>query len=500
MTDKKDPVVTTYPFIGETGKVVPGSQEEQLIDLDAAYKETGSTDAKELVEGLERYLVDKVLSKRVMTLAGASGCEQFDPMPSKRNAVLGGESFITAIKDGFLKVIDYIIKFIKAAANWVIERIKILFGFGKTQQKIKACDDAREKLEAEMKETLSGLGVNPEIYSIDRLVESAPQSIDRLEMFKYLSVGVQNETQMAAALKETLPELSKLSILLKNSSESLTQKHKQFKNTLDQTRKKLKSNHLSETDKFELSKKIKDVMTISEDYGKFVGQLSKVTSLLYGVDLEQSKLLEAGIPALKTKLGEVRVAATSKVSGNKISSLYNEITQLNKLVISGVGRSLDFSSLGADVLKQIVALDDASFIQNVGAATGDSELLSDYQRMAVSVRDYVAYVEITSSICTDIMREIENFSRWKDKADTILAAAAYADLNTLAMILHSMAGRGEYDLTKVASATNILPQGQAEALMATREITQEVLDHDLAGVKTALNNFARQTGLGIRIN
>jgi hypothetical protein len=253
MTDKKDPVVTTYPLIGEGGKVVPGDQEEQLIDLDAAYKKTGETKTNELVEGLERYINQKILGKREMELAGVKGGENFDPLPSRRNAVLGGESFLTAVKDGFLKIIDFIIKFIKGAVNWVIERIKVLLGFSKTKAEIKACDDARSDMEKEVKSTLSGFGINPSFYSLDQLVESAPRGIDRVEMIKYLSAKSKNETEMAKALTGVIPDLTTLTRKLRDSSDSLTKRYKRFKVVLEDTRKKLAANRVGDADAYELS-------------------------------------------------------------------------------------------------------------------------------------------------------------------------------------------------------------------------------------------------------
>lgn len=498
MTDKKDPVVTTYPLIGEGGKVVPGNQEEQLIDLDAAYKKTGETKTNELVEGLERYINQKILGKREMELAGVKGGENFDPLPSKRNAVLGGESFITAVKDGFLKIIDFIIKFIKGAVNWVIERIKVLLGFSKTKAEIKACEDARSDMEKEVKSTLSGFGINPSFYSLDQLVESAPRGIDRVEMIKYLSAKSKNETEMVKALTGVIPDLTTLTRKLRDSSDSLTKRYKRFKVVLDSTRKKLAANNVGDADGYELSKAIKDVMVISEDYGDVVASLSAVVSKLYGVNLDDSKILKEGFGVLRENIARNRAVATSKLNPEKLTGLYAEIGTLNNRIISESGNAFDLSHVDTKVLKEVVSLDDANFINNLSDVVGNRQLIADYQAMAVSVRDFTAILESSSAICADISREIANFTKWKNNVDMYLAVAVTEDLKLIASTLIASAGAGEYDLDKLGkSKPVVLPE--PGLVKKTGLITQEILDADLHGVTSAVNNFAKTAGLNVRV-
>ena len=129
---------------------------------------------------------------------------------------------------------------------------------------------------------------------------------------------------------------------------------------------------------------------------------------------------------------------------------------------------------------------------------GNRQLIADYQAMAVSVRDFTAILESSSAICADISREIANFTKWKNNVDMYLAVAVTEDLKLIASTLIAAAGAGEYDLDKLGkSKPVVLPE--PDLVKKTGLITQEILDADLHGVTTAVNNFAKTAGLNVRV-
>lgn len=303
---------------------------------------------------------------------------------------------------------------------------------------------------------------------------------------------------MVKALTGVIPDLTTLTRKLRDSSDSLTKRYKRFKVVLEDTRKKLAANRVGDADAYELSKAIKDVMVISEDYGDVVASLSAVVSKLYGVNLDDSKILKEGFGVLRENIARNRAVATSKLNPEKLTGLYAEIGTLNNRIISESGNTFDLSHVDTKVLKEVVSLDDANFINNLSDVVGNRQLIADYQAMAVSVRDFTAILESSSAICADISREIANFTKWKNNVDMYLAVAVTEDLKLIASTLIASAGAGEYDLDKLGkSKPVVLPE--PGLVKKTGLITQEILDADLHGVTTAVNNFAKTAGLNVRV-
>lgn len=477
-------------------EIIPG-EGDQLIDLDANYSTSGAS-IQDVIDGIEQFYDKRLLSKELAETVGVQGTEYYDPMPSRRNAVLGGESFITAVKDGFIRFIKFIIDFIAKCGNWIKERIKVITGFQKTSARIKAAESIREDLEKELKKTFAGLGVPTSCYSIDRLVESAPNAVSRLAMIKYLQTGMKSEEEMVAALCATLPLLSKLNAELAKSSSKIVQVKKKLTRHINMLKSKMQQNKVTDNEVVELLALLQEVKVSGLQYDNILVLLNDVTKVFYSLDLDKSKLAQ-GFMGVRQQLDELRKATQSRMNTEVINALYRDIATLNNIVANTQASAFDFTWVDADELKTTVNLKEAEFIKALGDKIGDVNVVQQYQQMSNVVKDFSNVIDIAAKMATDVGREIDNYQLWKARADGLLAAYATNDIEIIKKVLKEYIDNGVLDVNSLSKMV-LVPQEYGNKIVeGSAELIQGVLDANLNGIKDTLNTFARQIGLNLRI-
>ncbi len=485
------------------GGVVKVGDNTQLVDLDVTYEETGGSTVSEAVSGIEQY-GKGMLSPAVGRALKLQGVASWDPMTSRRNAVVGGENFVLKLRDGFITFIKWIIDFVKKGVDWLLTRIKTFLGFRKTEERIRASEAMAENLKKEIIVKFEKLGAPPGRYSLDSLFESMPAGMDRLETIKYLRTRINgaDETAMVEKLSELYPLIQPVVKQINRDVSEMNRLGKQVSREIGDMRRTAKRNALASTDVQRFFIACNDVKVKAVDFEGLFKQLTNLASVFYGVNLEQGVAGQVG-KALRDTLNSHREVVSQNLNPQAVRNLYASTSALNKKIAEGNTSHIDMSNLDLGPVKDLISLSDAEFLKELSQAINNDTPSNIYLTMGDAVRQYVNYADSAVLILNDIAREIDNYARWHAQADAMLAVYATNDLVQIKEYMDQVKASGVnlyQDHNGKPLKMVVLADAPSDSMIdAFRQAFQEGYKLDINGIRTAANNFARSVGLHIKV-
>ncbi|MNM31885.1 hypothetical protein D3C81_424710 [compost metagenome] len=484
---------------------VPGD-DKQLVDLDEYFVETEQGQVDAVVQGSESLALGKFCRKNAIKI-GLKNARDMDPFPSERNAVIGAEGFFSTLYEGFKKVIENIIKWIRMACNWVAETIKGIFGFKKSARIEKAINDSFENLREEFRTVLKGLGFPSDQYNLETFIGQFPNATDRVGQLMLMKSKFDTDEGAMKGLGDALPILQQVVGKLTEASNKVTKQADFCSKTIREEYNKTRARqHLSEdvngNDSPECNRVMKACLEVLATLRpeEVLTECSKLINVLYKTEFTNEALTE-GIGKLRTELDSMVKAQAVNLTQMPISTVMTNIQHLNAAYVGLSANSMDMSRINLKALGNIVDKDDAAKVEMMSKYYNHRGVLEAYQTMAVGVRNFTNFCQLVSRQMLVVERQVVHVVGWYHRAHMWYYHGLLDDFEKLRAINQAARAAGAHPQADAAGnptyEMDFIPEADSKTFMEKFGGTaQEVIEKDIGGLRTRYNNFVKQSGWG----
>jgi len=476
----------------------PG-ENKQRVDLTEYYQVSDQNNATVMVMGSEQLALG-TFSKQIARHLKLQGVEKYDPFPSQRNARMGAEGFFTAIYDGFKTFIETIIKYIRMAIDWVVDMVKGIFGFRKSERITKAIDDSLGDLKKEFEDTLISFGFNIAEYNVEKFLGDLPKGQDRVAQIHLLKNKLDSDIDQVKKLGTCVPLIQQLNGKVKMAGDKMGLASKRLKKVIldeyNRSRVRAKAgNRVGGDDSSEvtvINKALHETM-LSLDVSEVTGLMSKLYKDLYSLDFSNEELANKFDQVQKRLASEV-TASASVVRGVDVSATLLEINRLNARYQELVDSEVDISKVDWKALGEIVDKSDMDKIATIAGYYNTPQLLADYQALSVEVRNFTQMCYAINKEVLRVERQIVSLVEWYGRIHAYYYSGVMGDIEALEKIVTAARAKG---LSPIIEGRVFIKDADAKTF--GEKLTANVnfaIQNDIGGVKTSLNNFTKQIGAG----
>ena len=411
--------------------------DKQRIDLDEFYETCEQTGVTAMVNGAEAYFSHGVLSKATARLCGIKGCENFDPVPSRFNARLGGESFVTEIVDGFKKFIENIIKYIKMAVNWLIDIVKTLFGYKKTHRQVDQAAKEMENIKKEFNELLKGLGFPAGTWDLENFIGNPDMSFDRLSAFKILRSKFVDDEEAIKRLGESLPTFITTLGYMNDASKKMRRASDNFHRTIQNAAHQVQKQKTGGMPELELIKVAANEIKLATNFDEVAGKLSELLTSLYMTKDKENKFsseaLQEGFMAIKAQLaGLVHVSVVSMKSVPDKATLLSKVAEASVRYEQLRETDIDISTIDFKLYSNIISQEDSKIIMDLDHLTNcGGALIASYNSTAKLVRDYTQFCHSIMTELNKVYKQLESLWLWHTRSQQMIYFYVLKDLETI---------------------------------------------------------------------
>jgi hypothetical protein len=476
----------------------PG-ENKQRVDLTEYYQVSDQNNATVMVMGAEQLSLG-VFSKQVARHLKLKGVEQYDPFPSARNARLGAEGFFTAIYDGFKNFIETIIKYIRMAIDWVVDMVKGIFGFRKSERITKAIDDELGNLKKEFEDVLISFGFNAAEYNVEKFLGDLPKGQDRMAQIHLLKNRLDSDVDQIKKLTTCVPVIQQLNGKIKVATDKVTVAQKKLKKIiLDEYNRsrvrassgnKVQGENSSEV--VVISKAIQETI-LCLGTGDITEVLGKLYKELYSLEFSNDEIANK-FDKVQTRLKTEVVNAAMTVRGIGVTETMAEIQRLNLRYQELVDSEIDISKINWKAMAEIVDKTDSDKIAALAGYYNTPELLAAYQGMSVDVRNFTQMCYAINKEVMRVEKQIVSVVEWYGRIHAYYYHAVIDDIEGMQKAVDSARAKG---LSPIIEQRVFIRDADAKTFM--EKVSANVnfaIKNDLGGVKTNLNNFTKQIGMG----
>ena len=503
-----DEMVANYFQLGDpTDSFTPGD-DKQRVDLDEYYKTMDQDGATAMVQGTEELSLGK-LSKRTAKQLGLPNIHAYDPFPSERNARMGTEGFLGVIAEKFKAFIEMIIKYIRMAINWVVDTVKTFFGFRKTERVTKAINDSLGELKKEFVGIITGFGLDPAAYDPDKVIGDLPAGVDRGPQFVLLRNKFDTDERAIKGLAEALPILQKCVAKTNQSGERVLKTSSVLKKVISEeynrTRvRKVTSGTIAANESPEVNRVYKACldMEASLDNKAIADELKALYEALYKVEFNNNELSEGFDKVRKTLQDEVGVFQVNLVKKDN-TELMSAISYINNRYAIIQDNELDMRGINWKHLGNAIDKTDADKVKMISDFYQYPNLLAIYQKGCVELRNYTNYCFGVSQALLKVEKQINSLSDWFNRTHAYFIHGVLDDIEKIREINLKARQDGLNPMADIHGnpiGTVFIKEADAQTVLEHfASGARPNIEADLAGVKTAYNNFTNQLGWGVQL-
>ena len=478
----------------------------QLIDLDEMYASTDQVQADFMIQGAES-LKSNRLDRRLAAILGIESYTQMDTCPTERNAVLGAEGFFSVIYEGFQTFIENIIKYIRMAIDWVADTIKGLFGFRKSQRIDKAIDSKLDNMKTEFEQVLNGLGFPGKEYRLEYFIGNLPGTVDRVGQLTVMRSKFETDKESIEGLSAAIPLFQQTIGELTKSSERAVKAFGVYKRTInDEFQKTRIRKHVGERlkmiDSPEVIRLMKSCAEVNQAFSTdaVIPLLAKLLETLYKVSFSNQELTEGFAKVRKDLDEKVRLEAV-KLNPSNVIELMGSVQALNAHYTKVADNSIDMSGINLRDLGRAIEQSDADKMKSMATYYNAPNLISEYQFVAVGVRNYTQFCQLISRQLMMVSRQIDNLVRWHARGYAWFYHALLNDLEKLKELNKEAYAQGYNPMANADGTPTVKFEFIDEADSQTffekfGGTSRELLDKDIANLKSIYNTFVKDTGIG----
>lgn len=500
---------------GQTDKIAvvsKSSEGEELVSLDDVYEVSGQESIGFVIRSANEYFKKGRLHRKSFATLKIDGCESFLPVFDKHNARMGGESFIGKLKDGFITMVKAIRRWLGAVVDWILTRLKSLFGFTKTEKEIASAEEHLQKLKPLLRTfMLRAFGGSPEMVSfdIDEFMKTLPTGVTGKEVMTIIKNRSQNSTDVVQAMDKAAADIEKAYTLLVEATQKARSVKSNYTRAMDNFKRVVNAKKVTEADIVELQTQLSRMVMEQLNPEKYRAMAETLVSKIYDIEIKDLGLesnFKAISDELKSKLEQTKAAIPED------AVVYYK--QLQKSYIERVNKA-DYSKITGDelkALKDIVNDKDAEVLdQVVGMYPEHAELIGSYLAFSQSVTNFNESVNLISEVLQRCSITASSISKWLTSLQTL--GMAYVTQDVCAIIeAHKEVTPGHEAefFSKNADGSLGLPRLMPDDTKVLKhyypdfDLSQEFTDaarvaQQLPQVKTPLNNLLKELGIGMKV-
>lgn len=481
---------------------------EPLLSLDDVYEVTGQESIQILTRSVTEYFRKGRLAKESMTCLNLSGCEGFLPVYDRYNARIGGESFVSKLKDGFLTIIKAIITWLKSVCDWAMLKIKTLFGFAKTEKEVAAAVQNLPEVRARVNNILLSAGdkgvvglfpINP-----NELLDTLPPAVTGKEAMTIVRNRTQSQEEVIRALIAVMPDLESTDALLKKSLQRAKQVKSNYTQLVSQLRKKVRGTDFDPSDLVDFGVGINKLLIEDLDYNALIERVQSLGERVYGLNMGQLGL----DGSFKNANEQMKTALLSKREAidPQLMNLYQQLSN-NYVKISSAAANIEVSPSALKDLKDMVSQEDAVLVRSlVDKYNGIANILGDYTEFSSKVARYNEALLLCADLVSRMRLTINSTVKWYNSLDLISMAYATKDVKKIAEAHEQLTpgesgkfvteGQGAYLLADDMVVLNHFYPGfntTEELVSITRNLAK------LPEVSSAINNALREFNIPMKV-
>lgn len=501
MSESATTQIDDYQQIGNSSPVdsyQPG-ENKQRIDLTEYYQVSEQNNATVMVMGSEQLNLG-TFSKQVARHLKLQGVEKYDPFPSERNARMGAEGFFSAVYNGFKDFIEAIIKYIRMAIDWVVDMVKGIFGFRKSERITKAIDDELGNLKKEFEDTMISFGFNIAEYNVENFLGKLPAGQDRVAQIHLLKNRLDSDVDQIKKLDACVPLIQQINAKIQQAGDKVNNAQKRLKRVIldeyNRSRVRYKGgNHVDGANSSEVTVVLKAIQetSLALDTKEIAGLMQKLYKDLYSIEFANEELTHK-FDQVQTRLKNEVQASTSVVRGVDVSATMTSIQALNVRYQSLVDSEIDISKVNWKALGEIVDKSDGEKLAAMSTYYGAPALLAAYQELSVDIRNFVQCAYGISKEVLRVEKQITSLVEWYGRIHAYYYAGVLGDAEGIAKVVDDAVKRG---LSPIVEGRVFIKDADAKTF--GEKLTANVnfaIQNDIGGVKTSLNNFTKQIGVG----
>ena len=412
--------------------ITRGKGGEEYVSLDDVFTVTGQEAFQVLAANCREYLKNKRLAPSGFAALKISGCEGLVPGYDRFNTVKGGESFIEALKKGFLIVIKSVKKFCLAVIDWIMLRIRTLLGFEKTEKELAIQAEISESLKTELAVLLGHIG-NVEGVKIDseELYAALPGVYTDKEAFTIISNGAKSTVEQLENMLGAQGELEKAEKIILASGNAARLSRSRYQ----QANRKLAAafkdkNTFSQADILEYRHALDKEVLEELDTTAMVDMVKGLVERVWGIDLGGigvDKEFKDTINKNRDKLNQLQ---SVKVPAEVYEDYRKFSKNFARIMLSATRVTYDANQLAQ--LKDLIEIKDAELIQAIEAFMPSSGVLvPTYSAYAGVISQYVSTLEHLINIVGQVRRSVAGVVNWANKVDKLMIAYISKDLKTM---------------------------------------------------------------------
>ncbi|EJI5696385.1 hypothetical protein NFI00_000088 [Salmonella enterica] len=492
-----------------TTAYLPGDDDDkQRVDLDEYYEECEQTHVTAMVTGAEAYFASGTLSKKVGRLLNLSGCENYDPIPSRMNARWGGEGFVSTIVDGFKKFIENIIKYVKMAVNWLLDLVKTLLGYKKTKRQVEQATKEMENIKKEFKELLKGLGFPADRWDLDNFIGDPEVSFDRLGAFHILRSKFLDDAEAIKRLGESLPLFIQVVEYMTQSSKNMRRASDRFHGVIRSAAQEIRKGKTDGRPELELIKEAGHEIKLATNFEGITTKLAELYNALYttadGKVIRENKFsneaLQEGFMEIRAQLQQlIQSSAVSVQNVPDKQTLLRNIADASARYAALKESDLDLSGIDFKQYSDLINKQDAEIVREIDGLTScRGALVTAYSSTAALVRDYTQFCHGIITALNQTHKQLENLWSWHSRSQQMIYYYVLKDFDSIVQLnkQHLASGLNPYaNAEGIPRVDGFVKYDDRVTLFEKIAGTaNDLLEENINGIMDSIRNLGKSLG------
>lgn len=437
--------------------VQKSSEGETLISLDELYEKTGQESINTIVDGFKQLTKNKLSRAHGLAL-NIKGAESWLPTPDRLNAIRGGEGFFSTLKDGIVTIVKAIIKFVSGIYNWIVERLRRLFGLDKTMKEVEFLNESSVELNSKTANLVNALG-GSNVYSPEEFCNTLDTGAIPEQQLMVVRNRLLSQEETFKRIADSMPAFKEAIDMIGKFSDAADKASTRYHRASDDLRRKFKNGTTSDGDLREFSY----MMTNEIVNGLNHENLYNVIELLYKgfYDIEITGLgIDTSINDARAKIKNALETVKLKLDPKGVSDLAAARRKLTEMLnkVGANGKTKFDIRLKPETMKKFSEIpnqSDAEMFRDIAAHLGgkvpSAELLPEqYVQLTTSIRDYVSTVELLLGVIKDIERTYMSITQWYSRLSTAMAVYVTGDAKKIAELKAAMLSPEEQERLKAS--------------------------------------------------
>lgn len=409
-----------------------GEDGTEYISLDDVFEVNGQEALQVLAANCREYNKNKRLHQSGFSALLISGTEGLVPGYDRLNTIKGGESWLEALKKGFVIIIKAAKRFILAVIDWVILKIKTILGFNKTEKELVIVAEMTEGVKQALVSFLGDIA-KTEKHRLDteELFANLPPAVTTIEAFSI----VQNKTKTVLEQMDILngfqTELVDAEKAIYDASNNARTSRARYQQAIRKLRDAFKDKEtFSNADILEFTNAIDKEMIEYLNPDKMTQMLKTIVDKVYGIDLGNVGLDKSFKDKLREHRESLNATAGVRVTPEQYEQYRKYTASFAKILMQATQDRIDPASLAS--IKDLIEVGDAELLDNIQAiAPGSSILGTSYTAYAARIAEYSATLEYLITIVGQVRRSLAGAVNWANKVDKLMISYITKDISTI---------------------------------------------------------------------